>query len=355
ADIAVSVGRTGVLTPVAVLQPVPIGGVSVSHATLHNAAEIKRKDIRIGDWVVVQRAGDVIPQLVMPVIERRTGNERLFQMPERCPVCWSSTERTPGQVAVRCTGGLACHAQLVYKIQHFGSRRAMAIEHLGERVCNELVARNLVRDVADLYYLQRDSLLTIDRFATRSADNLLKAIATSRKQPFERLLFGLGIPEVGEITARLLVAHFGSLAAIAAASYEELCAIPSIGSEIASELRYFLAEPHNLAVIAKLNSAGLQLFKPRSADFGPLAGHELVFTGTLTSMPRDQARQLVESLGGRTAESITRRTTEVVAGEQAGSKLAKARDAGITIIKEEDFFSWVTQLQANQRAKEDAK
>lgn len=343
-DIQVSVGRTGVLTPVAILEPVQVGGVTVTHASLFNEEEIRRKDIRIGDWVVVRRAGDVIPQVVKPIEERRTGQERVFEMPKACPVCGSHLERVPGQVAVRCTGGLACRAQLVNSLTHFASRRALDIQGLGTKVAEELVDKGLVRDVADIFALSKDDLLGLERFGSKSADNLLAAIEGAKRQPFERVVYGLGIPQVGEVTARLLASEFGNIDALMAATTEQLTAIPTIGPEIATEVVTFFGEPHNRAVIAKLKAAGLQLEAERPAGGGPLAGHEFVFTGGLRSMTRDEARAIVERLGARTAESITRRTTEVVAGEKAGSKLKKAQDAGIPILTEERFLAWMREL-----------
>ncbi|MBM3269026.1 MAG: NAD-dependent DNA ligase LigA [Candidatus Sericytochromatia bacterium] len=343
-DIEVSVGRTGVLTPVAVLEPVGVGGVTVTHASLFNAEEVRRKDIRIGDWVVVRRAGDVIPQVVKAIEERRTGQEREFRMPDRCPVCDSHLEQVPGQVAVRCAGGLACRAQLAGALLHFASRRALDIQGLGDKVAEELVARGMVADLADIYRLTREDWMSLERFAAKSADNLLEALAASRTQPFERVLYGLGIPEVGEVTARLLAAEFGTVDALAAAAPERLQEIPTIGPEIAREVCNFFGEAHNLAVIEKLRAAGLQLAGSRPAGEGPLGGHEFVFTGGLATMSRDAARAVVERLGARSADSVTKRTTEVVAGERAGSKLKKAQDAGIRILSEEEWVAWMREL-----------
>ncbi len=346
ADIEVSVGRTGVLTPVAILDPVNVGGVTVTHASLFNEEEVRRKDIRIGDWVVVRRAGDVIPQVVKAIEERRTGTEREFKMPDRCPVCESHLERVPGQVAVRCTGGLACRAQLVNALLHFASRRALDIQGLGAKVAEELVDKGMVRDLADIYSLSRADWLSLERFGEKSADNLLAALEASRLQPFDKVLYGLGIPEVGEVTARLLAHEFGNVEALSQATPERLMEIPTIGPEIAGEVAAFFAESHNLAVIEKLRAAGLQLAGTQAVGDGPLSGHEFVFTGGLATMSRDAARGIVERMGARSADSITKRTTEVVAGEKAGSKLKKAEEAGIRILTEDEWLAWMRDLGA---------
>ncbi len=347
-EIGVNVGRTGVLTPYAVLSPVRIGGVTVTHATLHNEDEIRRKDFRVGDWVVVRRAGDVIPQVVVPVVERRDGTERVFEMPERCPVCGSHVERVEGQVAVRCTAGLACKAQLARSLEHFGSRRALDIEGLGERLAAELVERQLVRDLGDLYALDKATLMGLERFADKSAANLLEALDQSKKQPFPRVLYGLGIPQVGEITAGLLADRFGSMKALIEATLEDLEEVSTIGPEISREVVEFCAEPHNRAVVAKLEAAGLTLASASRQTLagGPLVGEEFVFTGSLESTTRDDARARVEALGASTATSITRRTTRVVAGAKAGSKLARAREAGVPILSEDEFASWMAAIES---------
>lgn len=345
-DIMVTVGRTGVLTPTAVLEPVRIGGVTVTHAGLHNEDEVRRKDIRIGDWVLVQRAGDVIPQIVKVIEERRTGAERAFAMPTTCPVCGAEAERLPGQVALRCTGGLACQAQLVYKIHYFGSRRAMDIGGLGERLCEELVNRGLVHDVADLFLLSKEDLVRIERFGEKSAENLLKAIEFAKAQPYERVLYGLGIPEIGEVTAGLLARAFPTIDGLKGATHEDLQEVPSIGPEIATEVVQFFSEPHNRAVVEKLRAAGLHMTGTVSISVsdGPLIAHEVVFTGTLLTLKREDAREIIEKLGGKTADSISKRTTEVVAGDKAGTKLKKARDLGIQILDETGFLAWMTAL-----------
>lgn len=347
-DITVHVGRTGTLNPVAILAPVNIGGVVVSRATLHNEDEIVRKDLRIGDWVVVQRAGDVIPQVVKPIPEKRDGSERRFQMPDDCPVCGAPALRLEGEAARYCTNGLQCPAQLVESLRHFASRRAMDIEWLGIKVAELLVESKLVRDVADLYALTREQLLALDRFGEKSTDNLLEAIEQSKGRPLDRLIYALGIHEVGEVTARLLAQQFRSLEALMAASREELQAIPSIGPSMSESIVDFFAEEHSRKVIAKLREAGLQLVLPEAvpvAEGSPFAGREMVFTGKLETMTRGQAQELVERLGGTAGASVTKKTSLVVAGADAGSKLDKARKLGIPIVTEAEFTRLVAESQ----------
>lgn len=347
-DVTVQVGRTGAITPVAILEPVNIGGVVVSRATLHNEDEIVRKDLRIGDWVVVQRAGDVIPQVVKAIPERRTGEERIFQMPETCPVCGAPTMRLEGEAARYCTNGLQCPAQLVESLRHFASRRAMDIEWLGIKVAEMLVSAGLVKDVADLYALSKEQLLALDRFGEKSAENLLEAIEQSKGRPLDRLIFALGIHEVGEVTARLLANAFRSMDALMAASREELQKIPSIGPSMSQSIVDFFAEEHNRKVIAKLKAAGLTMELPEAAPVvkdSPFAGREVVFTGKLETMTRAQAQELVERLGGTAGTSVTKKTSLVVAGADAGSKLEKARKLEIPIMSEAEFTRWVAEAQ----------
>lgn len=343
-DILVQVGRTGVLTPVAVLEPVELGGVVVSRATLHNEDEIRRKDLRIGDWVIVQRAGDVIPQIVKSIPERREGNERTFQMPEQCPVCGGAAVRPEGLVARYCTNGLQCPAQLTEAIKHFGSRRGMDVEGLGLKVAEVLVDKGLVKDLADVYYLRRADLLALERFGEKSADNLLAALEASKSQPLDRLVYALGIHEVGDQTAKLLARHFRSLARLATASEAELQAIPTIGPAVSESLASFFAEPRNLAVIDKLRQAGVTTElaggdEPPPA--GPLLGKCFVFTGRMEAMSRPEAEELVERLGATTQSSVTKKTTHLVTGDEAGSKLDKARKLGVQVLSEAEFLELV--------------
>ena len=347
-DITVHVGRTGTINPVAILAPVNIGGVVVSRATLHNEDEIVRKDLRIGDWVVVQRAGDVIPQVVKAIPEKRDGSERRFQMPDHCPVCGAPAVRLEGEAARYCTNGLQCPAQLVESLRHFASRRAMDIEWLGIKVAELLVEAGLIKDIADLYALTKDQLLALERFGEKSADNLLEAIEQSKGRSVDRLIFALGIHEVGEVTARLLAKEFRSLDALMAATPEQLQLIPSIGPSMSESIVDFFAEEHSRKVIAKLRAAGLTMELPEAApvaENSPFAGREVVFTGKLETMTRGQAQELVERLGGTAGSSVTKKTSLVVAGADAGSKLDKARKLEIPIMSEAEFTRWVADSQ----------
>ena len=336
--IIVQVGRTGVLTPVAVMRPVRVGGVMVSRATLHNQDEIDRKDVRIGDTVVVQRAGDVIPEVVEVVTPLRTGAERPFVMPSLCPECGSRIVRLEGEAAHRCIG-MACPAQIRERIAHFVSRNGLDIEGLGEKMVTQLVTSGLIADPADLFFLTKEQLLGLERLAEKSASNLVAAIERSKTPSLDRLIYALGIRHVGEQTAKRLTATYGSLAALAAATQEELEKIRDIGPEVAASISDFFREPANLRVIEKLSRAGLvarEVSRPRAA---PLTGKSFVFTGTLSGMSRGEAKALVESLGGSVTSSIIKTTDYVVTGDAAGSKLDKARRDGIDILDEEAFFA----------------
>ncbi|HEY9721378.1 MAG TPA: NAD-dependent DNA ligase LigA [Oscillatoriaceae cyanobacterium] len=344
-DIQIQVGRTGTLNPVAVLEPVEIGGVTVSKATLHNEEEIARKDLRIGDTVIVQRAGDVIPQVVKSVPEKRTGHETAFHMPEHCPVCGSLVVKPDGLAMRYCTGGLSCRAQLVESIKHFASRRAMDIEHLGGKTVEELVDRQMIKDVADLYGITREQLLGVARFAEKSAENLVAAIADSKKQSLKRLVFGLGIHEVGEQTAGWLVDRFHSMDRLMNATVDELKDVPGLGPVVSESVFDFFAEPHNRAVIEKLRDAGLRMAEeaPAAAD-GPLKGLEYVFTGRLERMTRPTAEALVSRLGAKAGSAVTKKTSFVVAGEEAGSKLEKAQKLGVPVLTEDEFLERLSTL-----------
>ena len=335
--IDVQVGRTGTLTPVARLEPVFVGGVTVTNATLHNLDEVRRKDIRVGDWVVVRRAGDVIPEVARVVAERRPGELPEFAMPGTCPVCGSAVERVEGEAAFRCTGGLFCGAQRIRSLLHFASRKAMDIEGLGEKLVVQLVEKNLVHSIADLYRLDRDQLIELERMGGKSADNLLAQLERSKTPPLDRLLFALGIREVGEVTAAALARHFGSLEGILAAGEQELLEVPDVGPVVASHVHAFFQEPHNRDVLKQLEAAGLR-WRPLESAAGaqPLAGQTWVLTGTL-GMPRARARSLLEALGARVTGSVSARTSVVLAGEDAGSKLRKAESLGVRIIDEEGF------------------
>ena len=335
--IAVQVGRTGALTPVAVLDPVEVGGVTVSSATLHNQEEIERKDIRIGDAVVVTRGGDVIPEVVKSLPSRRTGAETPFRMPAACPSCGTAVARAEGEVVLRCPNA-QCPAQVKGAIVHFARREAVNVEGLGEKIVDQLVDRGLVRTPADLYALSKEGLLGLERMAEKSAQNLLDAIAASRKTTLARLLFGLGIRQVGETMATSLADHFGTLEAFLAARPEELEGIHEVGPVVGRCISEFLASPGNRAMIGRMLEGGVRVEKGKRPAGGALAGQLVVFTGSLERMSRDEARRLAERHGARTADSVTKETTLVVAGPGAGSKLEKARKLGIATVDEAELL-----------------
>ena len=336
-DIIVQVGRTGALTPVAIMQPVNVGGVVVSRATLHNEDEITKKDIRIGDTVVIQRAGDVIPEVVKVVTSKRTGAEKEFHIPHRCPECGSEIVRPEGEVARRCIN-LACPAQLKEHIRHFASRGGLDIEGLGEKVSSQLFDAGLIQDPSDLYFLTKEQLLKLDHHGEKSADNLIESIRRAKNPPLDKFIYALGIRHVGEHIAKVLASQFGSLDNLMAASVEELTAINEIGPEIAQSILQFFHEPKNKAVMEKFSKAQVEPLKKVAATNALLQGKSFVFTGTLTNMPRNTAKEIVESLGGSVHSSTTAKTTYVVAGSEPGSKLDKARSLGITILTENQFL-----------------
>jgi DNA ligase (NAD+) len=342
-DIEVQVGRTGALTPVARLAPVTVGGVTVTNATLHNEQELVRRDVRVGDTVIVRRAGDVIPEVVSVVKERRPISAHPFQMPTRCPVCGSAVERLDQEAVARCTGGLFCGAQRKQALLHFAGRRALDIDGLGERLVDQLVDSGRVRTPADLYHLDRAALVALDRMGEKSADNLLHAIGKSSDTSLERFIFALGIRHVGESTAQALAAHFGNLDAVIAADEARLLEVPDIGPVVAQSIRRFLDEAHNRQVIAALRKAGVSW--PESAGIrdsaaraeGPLNGRTFVLTGTLSGLTRTEAAELIQSAGGRVSASVSKKTDFVVAGEEAGSKLERARELGVRVIGESEL------------------
>jgi DNA ligase (NAD+) len=335
-NIRVQVGRTGALTPVADLEPVEVGGVTVSRATLHNEDEIRRKDVRIGDTVVVQRAGEVIPEIVEVVKEKRTGAEIEFRMPDHCPVCGARVERPEGEAVARCVG-IACPAQIRERIIHFASRAAMDIEHVGPALVDQLIEKGLVHDPADLYYLKKDDLAKLERMAEKSASNVINAIEASKGRPLSRLINALGIRHVGERTAEVLADRFGSLDALINATEEELAAIPGIGPVVAASIARFFSESENLEVLQKLKEAGVAPKAEARRETAAFAGKTVVFTGGLESMTREQAEALVRKLGANPSSSVSKNTDLVVAGEKAGSKLEKARQLGVKVISETEF------------------
>jgi DNA ligase (NAD+) len=336
-DIVVQVGRVGTLTPVAVMEPVNVGGVMVSRATLHNEDEIRKKDIRIGDTVVVQRAGDVIPEIVKVVPSQRTGTEKVFSMPGQCPECGSQIVRPAGEVMHRCVN-ISCPAQIKEHIRHFASREAMDIDGLGEKLASQLFDAGLVADPSDLYYLDAGKLLTLERMAQKSANNLLEAIEKSKTPVWDKFIYALGIRHVGERTASILAAHFDSLDTLMSADIEELTEIREIGPEIAQSIVSFFAEPKNRQVMDKFRLAGVSPVVQQKRGDKPLDGKYFVFTGTLESLGRNEAKALVEKLGGSVLSSVSGKTSYVVAGTSPGSKLTEAAARGITVINEKEFL-----------------
>jgi DNA ligase (NAD+) len=339
-DILLSVGRTGVITPVAMLRPVDVSGVTVSRATLHNWDELAAKDIRIGDSVVVERAGDVIPAVVRVIPERRDGSERVVLPPDLCPECGSAVVRIADEIALRCMG-ISCPMQIRESIKHFASRSAMDIEGLGEKVVEQLLSLGLVRTVADLYRLSKDDFMRFERMGDKLAGNLLSALEASKTCTLDRYIFALGIRHVGERTAKALAQAFGSLDQLEKATVEELTSIRDIGATVAQSIFTFLNNPDNRAVMAELDMLGVRPASVAKTVGGRLSGKNFVFTGTLTRFSRDSARKLVEDQGGNVVGSVSKKTDYVVAGDEAGSKLAKARELGITVLGEEDFLNLI--------------
>lgn len=336
--IEVQVGRTGAITPVARLAPVFVGGVTVTNATLHNEDELRRKDVHIGDTVIVRRAGDVIPEVVAVVKERRPPHARAFSMPIRCPICGSAVERLEGEAVARCTGGLFCPAQRKQALLHFASRRAMDIEGLGEKVVDQLVDQAIVKTPADIYKLGLLALANLERMAEKSAANLLAAIEKSRSTTLARFIYALGIRNVGEATAKDLAKHFGNLDALMQADEATLRQVSDVGPIVAASIAHFFGEAHNREVIAQMQAAGVHWpEQEQSVKFVPLEGKTFVLTGTLPTMTRDEAKDRIEALGGKVAGSVSKKTHYVVAGGEAGSKLDKAQQLGITILDETQF------------------
>ena len=336
-DIIVSVGRTGALTPVALLEPVRVAGVEVSRATLHNEDEVRKKDIRIGDTVVIQRAGDVIPEVVKVIETKRTGREKPFTMPEFCPVCGSKVERPEGEATHRCTG-LACPAQIKEHLAHFASKGAMDIDGLGYKLLDQMVDKGIIRDQADLYTLTKDDLMKMDRMGDKLARNLLDAIRKSRKPDLANLIYALGIRNVGEHLAGVLARNFKSIDNLAKQSIEDLTRVHEIGPIVAESICNFFHNPKNLDVLNRLKKGGL-VFPEEQSEIreSPVAGKTLVLTGALDSMTRDEARKIIETLGGRVSSSVSKKTDFVIAGKDPGSKYAQAGRLGVKTLDEEEF------------------
>lgn len=340
------VGRTGAITPVARLEPVHVAGVTVSNATLHNMDEIARLDVRIGDTVIVRRAGDVIPQIVSVVREQRPADSTAIELPSSCPVCASHIERIEGEAVARCGGGLVCSAQRKEAVKHFASRKAMDIDGLGDKLIDQLVAADLIHSLDDIYHVTHANLIGLERMADKSASKLLAAIEQSKQTTLARFLYALGIREVGVVTAHNLATHFVLLQNIREASLEQLLAVADVGQIVAQHLLHFFAEPHHKTVIDQLLDAGVHWPEQASAfaaEDAPLAGQVAVITGTLAQMTRDEASAYLQQLGVKVTGSVSAKTDFLVAGEKAGSKLAKAQQLGVTVLSEDDVLALLTQ------------
>ena len=349
-DIEVQVGRTGKLTPVAKLEPVFVGGTTVSNATLHNEDEIRRKDVHIGDTVIVRRAGDVIPEVVGVLPERRPAGARAFVMPTTCPVCGSRVVREEGEAAARCTGGLFCAAQRKQAILHFAGRRAMDIEGLGDKLVDQLVDGNIIHSLADLYdsrIVNLQTLAGLERMAEKSAQNIVDALEKSKRTTLNRFLFSLGIRNVGESTAKDLARHFGNLDAIMRAGAEQLLAVPDVGPIVAQSVVDFFGELHNQEVVQQLSTLGVRWeeYESTATQTMPLSGKTIVLTGTLTSMSRDEAKSRLEALGAKVAGSVSKKTDCVVAGEEAGSKLIRAQELNVPIWNEAELIQQLKECE----------
>jgi DNA ligase (NAD+) len=343
-DISIQVGRTGAITPVARLTPVFVGGVTVTNATLHNEDEVRRKDVHIGDTVSVRRAGDVIPEVVNVVLERRPKNARQFEMPTICPECGSHILKQADEAVARCTGGLFCPAQRKQAITHFASRRAMNIEGLGEKLVDQLVEANLVHTVADIYRLDSNVLSNLDRMATKSAQNILAALEQSKTTTLARFIFALGMRNVGEATAKDLAKHFGNLPALLQADTASLLTVNDVGPVVAESISNFLGEQHNKEVIQALQATGVTWpeTEGKQVATGHLVGKTFVLTGTLPTLSRDDAKEMIETVGGKVSGSVSKKTNYVIAGSDAGSKLDKAQELGLLILDEAGLYALLT-------------
>ncbi len=339
-DIEVQVGRTGALTPVARLKPVRVGGVTVTNATLHNADEVQRKDVRVGDTVVVRRAGDVIPEVVRVIPEKRIGATQPFTMPNQCPVCLSATERIEGEAVLRCTGGLHCRAQTIQSIIHFASRSAMDIAGLGVKLVEQLFDAGQIQTIADLYQLDHERLAALERMGDKSAENLLRAIETSKNTRFDNFLYALGIREVGETTARNLARHF-QLDEIRTVTQEDLCQVRDIGPVVAENIVRFFNDEQNIAIMDKVIAAGVRWESSQDDKTAGLSGKTFVITGTLATLSRNEAKDRLTSQGAKVSGSVSARTDYLIAGENPGSKLDKARSLGVRVLDEAGLFEYL--------------
>ena len=336
--IRIQVGRTGALTPVAELEPVKLSGTTISRSTLHNEEELRRKDVRVGDTVLIERSGDVIPSVVSVMTESRTGKEKAFPWPSECPVCGSAVFKPEGEVISRCINP-SCPARIRESILHFAARRAMDIDGLGEALVDQLLASGLVRSIPDLYGLRLESLSGLERMGAKSAGNLLEEISRSKERDLDRLVFALGIRHVGERLAQTLAGRFRTLDALAGAAEEELTAVEDVGPKVAESIRFFFAQPENRELVRRLEEAGLNMKAREDGNAPkPLAGQIFVLTGTLAALSRGEAQEKLEGLGAAVGSAVTRKTTCVVAGESPGSKLAKARELGVKVIGEREFL-----------------
>ncbi|MFN0063400.1 MAG: NAD-dependent DNA ligase LigA [Myxococcaceae bacterium] len=345
-NIEVNVGRTGALTPVAILAPVTVGGVTVSRATLHNEDELRRKDVRIGDHVWIRRAGDVIPEIVRVQVERRNGDERIFNLPSHCPICGSEALRDDEGAILRCTG-LTCPAQRKERLRHFASRLALDIEGLGDKLAAQLIDGGLVQDVSDLFSLTTERLAALERMGEKSAQNLVNAIAKSKQPSLARFVYSLGIRHVGEATAKALAKHFRSIKTLLSATLEDLTRIRDVGPKVAQEIYAFLAQPKNQAVIDALLQRGVAPQPPGEApSSGAFSGKTVVLTGTLPNLSRDEAKRAIELLGGRVSGSLSKKTDFLIAGEAPGSKLEKAQELGVTVLGAEAFASLLAKTES---------
>lgn len=336
-DIIAQVGRTGAITPVAILDPVEVSGSTVSRATLHNEDEIRRKDIRIGDTVLIEKAGEVIPKVIKVIVSKRAGGEKIFRMPAHCPSCGSDISRGKDEAVARCSG-VACPAQIREKLKHFTSRGAMDIEHVGPAVIDQLLDKKLIKDFAGLYSLAHDQVCDLDRMADKSAANVISAIESSKKRPLDRLIFALGIRHVGARTAVVLARNFKSISELMAAKEEDLESIHEIGPSAAKSIRLFFLEKQNIRVLEKLQKAGVNMEAEKKTISRALLGKQFVLTGSLSSMSRTEAKARIEAMGGRVTSSVTKKTDYVVAGANPGSKLAKAKKYKIKILDENEFI-----------------